>query len=278
MTDTKASNTRRPLARLLQFLLSAGKASLVASDAAPDGTLRLTAACGRSIAAQAATVAEAARAGLVQRSGVHIAATPEARTWLRRMLAGAEDFPAQHRITESAVADVDGSRQTVRINRTESPLAGLARMRDKAGEAYLPEGALAAGERLAADFQRGGLQPRVTMSWEPRLATRGRGEAGTGRDLSDTALAARARVAAAVDAMGPELSGVALDVCCFMKGLETVERERQWPARSAKLMLRTALMALARHYDPPRPERRPRSHAWGGDGYRPDAGGIHLSE
>ena len=74
-----------------------------------------------------------------------------------------------------------------------------------------------------------------------------------------------------MEAIGPELSGVALDVCCFMKGLETVERERQWPARSAKLMLRAALMALSRHYAPPAPAGR-RSHAWGAEGYRPELG------
>ncbi|MHB0954444.1 MAG: DUF6456 domain-containing protein, partial [Allorhizobium sp.] len=125
------------------------------------------------------------------------------------------------------------------------------------------------GERLAADFMRAGLQPRITSSWEPRLSGRVRGQAGGAVELSDSALGARGRVSAAVDAMGPELSGVALDVCCFMKGLEVVERERQWPVRSAKLMLRAALMALARHYTPPQRSAARRSHHWGTEDYRP---------
>ena len=89
-------------------------------------------------------------------------------------------------------------------------------------------------------------------------------------DIADSAMAARAAVNRAAAAMGPELSGVALDICCFMKGLATVERERQWPARSAKLMLRTALLALSRHYHPPRPTKAGGVHHWGADGYRPE--------
>ena len=87
------------------------------------------------------------------------------------------------------------------------------------------------------------------------------------------ALAARLRFDRAMRAVGPELAGVLVDVCCFLKGLETVEREHQWPARSAKLVLRLALESLARHYGLSEAatglERARGIRQWGADGYRP---------
>ncbi|SOC35502.1 hypothetical protein SAMN05892877_101388 [Rhizobium subbaraonis] len=254
----------RPLAALLRFLATAGKAKLGAGD-----PLSLKSEGGRTATVAADVVREAVRLGLAVRNGDELSAAAGTRTYLRRLLAGVEGYQDQHRDIAARTVDTASGRQAVRVNQLESPLSALARLKDKAGTPYLGESAVAAGERLARDFLRCGLQPRLTMSWEPRLAGRNGGELGQAREISDTAVAARQRLQAAIEAMGPELAGVALDVCCFMKGLETVERERQWPVRSAKLMLRAALMALSRHYAPAPPPQR-RSHSWGAEGFRPD--------
>jgi hypothetical protein len=210
--------------------------------------------------------------GVVQRTGDVLSATAQARGFLRRaMLAGEEAFADQHRDTVAATVELDGGRQAVRRNLNESPLAGLGRLKGREGQPFFPVEAIDAGERLLADFTRAQLQPRLTSSWEPRLSARAKGEAGGMADIAATAVEGRRRFAGAMQAMGPELAGVAADVCCFGKGLELVERERQWPARSAKLLLRAALLALARHYAPPARPMPARVRHWGSEDFRPDA-------
>jgi hypothetical protein len=127
--------------------------------------------------------------------------------------------------------------------RAESPLDWLARRTDKAGRAMVDSAQLLAGERLRADFTRAGLTPAITTRWD---ASGVRGSAPEA--FPDMVLAAKARLNSALAAVGPELSGVLLDVCCFLKGLEQVEHERAWPARTAKVVLGLGLDRLARHY------------------------------
>ena len=143
---------------------------------------------------------------------------------------------------EPARLDLPGSEGALR-NVAESPLTWLARRAGRDGRPLVDATQLVAGERLRADFTRAGLTPRITSRWEE-----GSGGPGDNTTFTDAVLAAKLRVARAVTAVGPELSGVLLDVCCFLKGLEDVERTRGWPARTAKVVLGLALDRLAAHY------------------------------
>lgn len=106
-----------------------------------------------------------------------------------------------------------------------------------------------AGERLRADFTRAHLMPRTTSNWASPISSGRRGGGGDrAAAATETMIAARQRVHQALDAAGPEFAGLLIDICCFLKRLEDIERERAWPARSAKVVLQLALDRLARHY------------------------------
>lgn len=136
---------------------------------------------------------------------------------------------------------------TVTVDEAESPLAWLAKRRGRDGRAMIAAHQLMAGERLRADFTRAHLMPRTTSNWESPMSS-GRGGGNRAGNFTDVMIASRQRVNQAIEVVGPEFSGLLLDVCCFLKGMEDIERERSWPARSAKVVLQLALDRLARHY------------------------------
>lgn len=176
--------------------------------------------------------------------------TEAGRARLARLAArgGAIDpFRAQHlSLARRLIATGDGPAE-VTVNEGESPLAWLAHRKGRGGEPLIGSVQLQAGERLRADFTRAQMTPRVTASWDASMAHGRRGQGGGGT-FTDVVVAARERLRRALDAVGPEFSGVLLDVCCFLKGLEDIERERRWPQRSAKIVLQLGLDSLARHY------------------------------
>ncbi|HVV63351.1 MAG TPA: DUF6456 domain-containing protein, partial [Pseudolabrys sp.] len=92
------------------------------------------------------------------------------------------------------------------------------------------------------------MMPRTTSNWESPMSGGRRSGAERAGVFTETMIAARQRVRHALDAAGPEFAGLLLDVCCFLKGLDDIERERAWPSRSAKVVLQLALDRLARHY------------------------------
>ncbi len=200
-----------------------------------------------------ALVMELSKAGgLVIGAAGKATLSADARAWLNRQgRAGAKD-------ARRLEAFVTGSGRPGRrlTNLKESPLTWLATRRDRFGRALISEAQLAAGERLRRDFTAGRLSPKLTARWDPasgRVRRRRKDGMRTKheQDFSNDVYAARARVSRAMQAVGPEFETILLDTCCFLKGVEESEIRYGWPRRSAKLVLRLALSALARHYAQP---------------------------
>jgi hypothetical protein len=158
-----------------------------------------------------------------------------------------DPFLGQHiGLAQAEVETADG-RAALAVDATESPLAWLARRKGRDGRALIDSVQLQAGERLRADVTLAQMLPRITANWTSSVACARRSDGGA-MNFTEAAIAARQRVDRALGVLGPEFTGLLLDVCCFLKGLEDVERERRWPPRSAKVVLQLGLDRLARHY------------------------------
>jgi hypothetical protein len=146
--------------------------------------------------------------------------------------------PASETITHPRPSEATGD---------DNPLLWMFRRKGKAGEGMIGPAAFAAGERLRADLTFAGMLPRVTMDWSGQTRV-DRSDQGVRLNPTEAAMAARQRVDQALRAVGPEFSGLLFDLCGFCKGLEVIERDRGWPARSGKVVVKLALASLARHY------------------------------
>ncbi|MGJ8618245.1 MAG: DUF6456 domain-containing protein, partial [Sulfitobacter sp.] len=143
----------------------------------------------------------------------------------------------------------DEPTRRVKYNLAESPLAALARRRDKHGKPFLRDELVHAGEQLREDFELAQMGVRVTQDWDRFLTAGASNGSKRGSGIADAPAAARARVAAALADLGPGLSDVVLRCCCYLEGLEMAEKQLGWSARSGKIVLRIALIRLKRHYD-----------------------------
>lgn len=270
--DVDEVRMRKECARVTRFLSAAP--ALLRSTARKDRLLLESGERG-TITVAAAIVAALVRNGLARRQGDRLTLSGEGDAHLARSQASQAPFHAQHMELATRTISTERGREAVLADMAESPLAQLARRRGKTGRPFLDETEFRAGERLRADYTRGRIMPRLGANWSAAVADGRRGGSENGvADLTDAALAARQRVDRALASVDPELAGLLVDVCCFLKGMEQVEMERGWPVRSAKVVLKTALAALSRHYEPAPPARRRGIVHWGTPDYRPSLRGT----
>ena len=188
--------------------------------------------------AEAPDVMKLITAGAVDGDQDRCRANDASAGWLKRTRLGQDAFTAQHR---STVTTPEG----MELNLKESPLARLAA--GIGGDAgYLERHQIEAGERVRRLVERAQLRPRLTMSYSA-AHTAGAGQ-GRAAEISDLATDARRSLDDLYRVLPRDCAGVVLDVCGLLKGLQEVERERGWPRRSAKLVLRIGLDQLAQHY------------------------------
>jgi hypothetical protein len=212
--------------------------------------------------------------GLIEPDGNDYVLADAGKSWLKRRLSAGDEFAAQHQDRKVRILDFEGIRRPAIVNDNESPLRWLATRKDKAGKPMLESYQVEAGERLRADYQFAGLTSKVTSSWNPAASANSSGGANDAAAHLDNIMAARQRVVRAVAAVGPELAGILVDVCCHLRGLEDAEKNEGWPQRSGKVILQLALTKLARHYGLVSEEKissslRSKLTHWGADDYRP---------
>lgn len=182
--------------------------------------------------------------------------TREGRMALNKMMAVAENrasgfaetraqFQGKPLFGALEVPEPSGTRKRIRYSSTETPIAALARRKDKDGRPFLLQELVRAGERLREDFELAGLNTLNCRTVDSFIKSQSHLPQAADRSQS----AAHERVLIALRELGPGLGDVALNCCCHLEGLEKAEKRMGWSARSAKIVLRIALQRLKRHYD-----------------------------
>lgn len=271
---TRATDAERGAHRLLR-LLRTGETALHRRGGAFVLRRRSPSASRQEVTLAAHVVELCLAQDWLERRGETYALSAAGVAWLRRSAASGEPFLEQHQLRSTSLKDIEGARRPVAVNEGESPLGWLRTRKDRNGTPLISDQQFEAGERLRADYWFAQLSPRVTANWSalvPSDRTR-RAAPSNSASLRDDVIAAKNRIGRALDAVGPELSGVLIDICCELKGLEDAEKHQGWPQRAGKVVLQIALSRLARHYGLLPAERagtgRSRLRHWGAEDYKP---------
>jgi hypothetical protein len=172
------------------------------------------------------------------------------RAALARLKAKEAPWRAQHGpLVERPVMTPDGVLRFVVGADPAGPVARLARVSDSAGVGFFAGREIAAARQLWEDFAQGqqGLARGSDWTAPPRGKVP-RGPGGTQEHAAVAAIDARRRVTDALAVLPLRLADALRAFLLEEQALDTLERARRWPARSAKLVLKLGLELLADHY------------------------------
>ncbi len=194
--------------------------------------------CNRYISLSLSQVKNLASDGVISFISGKVKANSQSKNWLKRKLADEQEcFAMQHQNIK-----IDASAKRVNLN--ESPLSRLSVAQNKR-EAFLKPYHVEAGKRFALIYQRTKLQKRISMDYQQVSSMSSNKFLSSEIDISDMAIDARKQMDRALENLPADCASIIIDVCGMEKGLQLVESERGWPARSAKLVLRIGLEQLA---------------------------------
>ncbi len=189
--------------------------------------------------------------------------TAGGRAEARRLMAESESRRASARgnAEDTDVIDAGGmflaperrrQGQKARSAGAETPLSVLARRKRGSGGAWLTPELVAAGMRFRETWEIAQIGGELTRDWGKLMA--GRVSSGHARVAAHAGSAATRRLeaeqdlAAAINALGPDLAETVVMAVCREQGMEDIEERLDYPARSGKIVLRIALATLLRHY------------------------------
>jgi len=204
--------------------------------------------------------------------------TAQGEAWLRRRMAANDPYRTQHQIIGARnMPNEQNSLRKLTVNLGESPLGRLRHRKGADGRPLLSREQYDAGERLRSDFEKARMRPRITSDITAPMTSsskRRNGDSAKGVAMNETAIAAKQRFFKALEAVGPDLVDVLIEVCCHLRGMDEAEKHLRLPQRSGKIVLGIALTRLGQHYGMivPGAAHRYKSAAlrhWGDDAYRP---------
>ncbi len=183
------------------------------------------------------------------------------RSWVRRLTHADTGFLEQHRLPgRRFIRDTAKANAEYQVNLAESPLGWLRKRKGPDGQPLISEAEYEAGEKLREDYTLAQLSPRVTADWSGMpIQRKTRRAAPETLALNEAVIAAKTRVEAALQAVGPGLADALIESCCLLNGLEQAEKNMGWPQRSGKVVLQIALGRLADHYGMTGSTRRART-------------------